>query len=69
MYHQSQHCDQHVNWNILELGPEADNIKIVQPDRPLIRSAILRTFIFAIIYIVVNILLAVASVIAIRKIK
>jgi hypothetical protein len=58
VYHQSQHCDQFVNWRILEV----DDHSAVQPIRPTRRTAVQKTFAISIISVILGILLIVASV-------
>lgn len=63
IYYQSHHCDQKVHWELLGV----ENFTWIQPQRPLQRDAVERTFIFAILYLVMNSLLIVASLIAFCK--
>lgn len=63
LYHQSQYCDQTVNWEFAGV----ENFSSIQPVRPEKRWIVTRTFIIAILNLVVCVLILIGSVIALSK--
>lgn len=63
IYYQSHHCNQTVDWRILGV----ENFSWIQPKRPINRIAVERTFVIAILYLVMNCLLLICCFIALCK--